>query len=321
MIKPAWPAALAVALCCGANAHAQSTLSLYGRIDLNLTRVSGQGWDMNQRSTSRLGLRGSEDLGSGLLAIFQLESAIDADVGGASASRFWGRESWVGLRGRWGTLRLGRSQTPSQRLAANHDPHSTDGIGSFGSTGLLIGLAALPRFQDGVYYESPAWSGFTAYGSAQLDEAANSVNNRHYSARVRYVGGPVDASLAIAKMGNRDKLNSIGLAYKLDAVTPMMQLHTGRRAGVRRSTVLVGAVAALGAGSLRTAWSRSDDKREFGASVTDRTLTAIGYDHPLSKRTLLYGTAAAEKTDVRPTSTVSAAERANKIELGIRHVF
>jgi predicted porin len=317
MIKPAWPAALAIALSCGANAYAQSARSLYGRIDLNLTRVSGQGWDMNQRSTSRLGVRGSEDLGGGLLAIFQLESAIDADVGGASASRFWGRESWVGLRGRWGTLRLGRSQTPSQRLAANHDPHSTDGIGSLGSAGLLIGLAALPRFQDGLYYETPEWSGFTLYGGAQLDDIANNAKNRHRSVRVRYVGGPFDMSVATAEMGNRDKVRSIGLAYKIGAVSPMMQYHLGERTGVRRSTVLIGAQAALGVGAVRAAWSQSDDKRHFGAGVTDRTLTAIGYDHPMSKRTLLYGTVASETS----TTMASTSERLRKIELGIRHIF
>lgn len=130
--------------------HAQSPTVLYGRVDLNLTSFSGPApLEMTTRSTSRWGLRGSHAVGGDLHAIFQLEARINADTGTVDA-KYWGRESWVGLRGRLGTLRLGRSQTPSQRIASHHDPHGTDGIGSFGAGGLLIGHSALTRMDNSV---------------------------------------------------------------------------------------------------------------------------------------------------------------------------
>ena len=326
------------ALSSGASALAQSSVTLYGRIDLNLTRLSTSAqaslagartstssWDMTQTSTSRIGLRGSEDLGGGMAAIFQLESAINADTGSADNNRFWGRESWVGLRGGFGTFRMGRTLTPSQRLASNYDPHGTDGIGSFGSSGLLIGLSALPRFQDGLYYETPNFGGFSVFAGAQMDDIADANNDRHKSVRLRYAAGPIDASLAIGDMGNDDKVTSFGLSYKVGAFTPMFQYHKGERGGVDRSTILIGTLAKLGTGELRAAWSKSDDKRNASATPVvrpeDRTLFAVGYDYPLSKRTLMYGTIANDSTKRSEVAGSYTSRRARGFEAGIRHAF
>jgi predicted porin len=341
-MKTTWRAiALAAALASGASAFAQSSVTLYGRIDLNLTRTSNKTqssltgpstsnnqWDMLQTSTSRIGVRGSEDLGGGMAAIFQLESAINADTGAAD-SRFWGRESWVGLRGGFGTFRMGRTLTPSQRVASNYDPHGTDGIGSFGSSGLLIGLSALPRFQDGLYYETPNLSGFTVFAGVQMDDIADANDDRHKSVRFRYASGPLDASLSIANMGNDDKVNTFGLSYKLGAFTPMFQYHSGERAGVDRSVLLIGTLAKLGPGELRAAWSKSDDKRDARAAVgttpavtpDDRTLFAVGYDYPLSKRTLMYGTFANDSTKRETVAGSFTRTRSRGFEAGIRHSF
>jgi predicted porin len=325
-MKTTWRAiALAAALACGASAFAQSSVTLYGRMDINLTRFSGSNndadnaWQMTQASTSRIGLRGSEDLGGGMRAVFQLESALDPDTG-VTGSAFWGRESWVGLRGGFGTVRFGRTLTPSQRIASNYDPHGTDGIGSFGSGGLLIRQSALARFNDGIYYETPNLGGFSAFAGVQMDDVPGATDERFTSFRLRYQAGGFDASIGGASLNPGNKVTSFGLAYDFKFVKPMMQLHTGERNALDWRTFLVGLTAPLGTGELRAAYSKQDQRQ--GATQDDRTLFAVGYDYPLSKRTLIYGTVARDSTEQIVTAT-NAVTKNNKngFELGIRHNF
>jgi predicted porin len=298
------------ALAAAGPAAAQGTgVTLYGRVDLNVTKFSGGPWEMTQTSTSRIGLRGTEPLGSGWAAIFQFESRINPDTGTTEAA-FWGRESWVGMRGPLGTLRLGRTLTPAQRIASNYDPHGTDGIGSFGSGGLLISTSPLARFDDGVYFETPKLAGFSVFAGVQLDDKINTADDRFTSIRLRYEAGPLDLSLGHADLSPGNRVASVGGAYAFGGVKPMFQFHTGRRNGGERSTWLVGVVARLGSGELRAATSRNDDR---SSADIDRTLTAVGYDHPISKRTLVYGTVARDRT--------SGAKASNGFELGIRHGF
>jgi len=307
-------ASLAGLVTAGACAQATPSVTLYGRIDLNLTRVSGEGWRMDQSSTSRFGLRGSEDLGNGLAAIFNVESRINPQNGTSETPRFWGREAWVGLRSSaWGTLRLGRTLSPSQRVASIYDPHGTDGIGSFGSSGLLLGHPSntFVRMDSGIYYETPNLAGFSVFGAFAMDDTPGATDERFHSIRLRYVAGALDASLAIGDLSAGNKVNSFGLAYNLGFMKPMLQLHTGERAGRKRASWLVGATAPIGSGELRAAYSKQDDKG--ATNPIDRTLLAVGYDHPLSKRTLLYGTVVRDETDRQPGK--------NGFELGLRHSF
>jgi predicted porin len=308
-------AAAAAALLLATSAWAQSSsVTLYGRINLNVTRVSGEGWRMDQASTSRFGLRGVEDLGGGMAALFNVESRINPQNGTVESPRFWGREAWVGLRiPAWGTLRLGRTLSPSQRVASNYDPHGTDGIGSFGSSGLLLGHSSntFVRMESGIYYETPNFKGFSAFGAFAMDDTPGATDERFHSVRLRYAAGALDASLAIGELSTGNDVRSIGLSYNLGFMKPMFQYHTGERGGNKRATWLVGATATMGQGELRFAHSKQDDKRAVGP--IDRTLTALGYDYNLSKRTWLYGTLARDKTDLQSAKT--------GYELGIGHSF
>jgi predicted porin len=292
------------------SAHAQnSTLQLYGRVDVNVTKLTDGPYEVTQTSTSRIGLRGTENIGGGLSAIFQLESRINPDTG-TTESKFWGRESWVGLRGGFGTVRLGRSLTPSQRIASNYDPHGTDGIGSFGSGGLMLGHSVLARFDDGGYYETPRMGGFSVFAAVQADDQVNAVDDRYHSVRLRYEQGPVDLSLGYADLSPGNKVTSIGGSFKLGMLTPMFQVHTGQRNNLDRRHWLVGSFVKMPVGEIRAAYSKQDDQ---SAADIDRTLLAVGYDHPLSRRTMLYGTV------VRDATVKQAARRG--FEAGIRHLF
>jgi predicted porin len=113
------PSRLAVAFATLAVAgvvDAQSNVTLYGRLNLDVEGVRGRAPNGNDDWTARLssnssrfGVRGSESLGGGISAVFQIETSISADAGGGTLA---GRDTYVGLQGAWGTLRFGNIKTP-----------------------------------------------------------------------------------------------------------------------------------------------------------------------------------------------------------------
>ncbi|WP_019451608.1 porin [Cupriavidus sp. BIS7] len=125
--------ALASALCIG-GAHAQSSTSvtLYGLVDtgiefLNHAGANGSGSQYRISSGnvtgSRWGLRGREDLGGGLGAVFVLESGFNNDTGtSGQGGRLFGRQAYVGLQGDWGLISLGRQNNTLYDLFVPLDP-------------------------------------------------------------------------------------------------------------------------------------------------------------------------------------------------------
>jgi hypothetical protein len=102
----------------------------------------------------------------------------------------------------------------------------------------------------------------------------------------------------------------VGGSIKVGAFTPMFQFHTGQRASLDRRHWLVGTLVKARVGEVRAAYSRQDDQSR--ANV-DRSLLAVGYDYPLSHRTLTYTTVVRDKTSKHGAQT--------GIELGLRHSF
>src|SRR5688500_7091878 len=125
-------ALLAVA---SAAASAQSTVTLFGVLDLNARYVKNGAVSLTSLSSgggnpSRPGLRGTEDLGGGLSAGFWLETGINPDTGTTSdSSRFWNRRSTVSLTSlQLGELRLGRDFTPTYSGYSNFDTFGSNGV-------------------------------------------------------------------------------------------------------------------------------------------------------------------------------------------------
>lgn len=116
-------------------AHAQSSVTFYGRIDLAYSKRAGwQNQGINDTQNSRFGFKGAEDLGNGLKAIFNLESGISPDDGTtADSSKFFNRRSIVGLQdSTFGTLTLGREYTPAYVLVEKPaDPWGNDTYASY----------------------------------------------------------------------------------------------------------------------------------------------------------------------------------------------
>ena len=153
-------------------AAAQSSVTVYGVMDAAVSVEdtdapnTGRNTVLNSgnQSSSRLGFRGTEDLGNGLKAMFNIEAGVALDTGAADSSLF-GRRSVVGLEGRFGLVTAGREYTPVSAVAAMSDPL---GQGFYGSNLSAFSTSRLTRrISNSVNYKSSSMSGFkmgAAYG-------------------------------------------------------------------------------------------------------------------------------------------------------------
>ena len=204
-MKKTWVALAVAGAFVAGTAQAQSSVTLYGIIDVNYmwqdlpTNVgtataprvqleSVSAINAGHQYGSRWGLRGSEDLGGGLKAIFQLESGFNADSGtSAQGGRLFGRQAYAGLSSGWGSVVLGRIATFSSGTGAFDmfsavDPFGTGfGLASLGQT--FISANSL-RLDNTIAYVSPKFAGFTgglAY-STNVDGAEQTPSGKNTTA-------------------------------------------------------------------------------------------------------------------------------------------
>jgi len=194
-------AACALATMAG-SAMAQSNVTIYGIADLGIAFENGGRNGAVTRLTSgiasgsRLGFKGEENLGDGLSAFFKLESGIGLDTGTYNqGGRAFARQSFVGLKGNFGTLSLGREYTPYYIVSLAADPF----VGGFGgnATNLLPYSADFGRLANNVHYVSPTFSGFhadVAYGFGEV--AGDGSAGGQFSAAIWYEDGPLRLAAA-----------------------------------------------------------------------------------------------------------------------------
>jgi len=129
---------VAYVLAAAGAASAQSSVTLFGIVDLNFRNTNnGNGLSRSEMATdgynsNRLGFRGTEDLGGGMSASFHIEGGMTPDNGTAGGLTFQ-RKSVVSLAGGWGEVRLGRDYTPNFYNTSAFDPFGTNGVGSAGN--------------------------------------------------------------------------------------------------------------------------------------------------------------------------------------------
>ncbi|WP_313697305.1 porin [Achromobacter sp.] len=205
-------------------AQAETSVTLYGIIDTGLgyNKISGASNDALNGSRfgmingvqngSRWGLRGSEDLGDGLRAVFQLESGFDSGNGkSAQNNRLFGRQATVGLASdSWGQLDFGRQTNIASKYFGSIDPFGA-GFGQ-ANIGMALSAANTVRYDNMVLYQTPSFSGFQ-FGvgySFSADEGGTAGTSTPNPARVgfrtadnvraittglRYVNGPLNVAL------------------------------------------------------------------------------------------------------------------------------
>ncbi|WP_321815171.1 MULTISPECIES: porin [unclassified Paraburkholderia] len=166
-MKKYLPAIGVLVMSCVTTAHAQSSVTLYGIVDTGIAyihNVNGASSLWRQQTSnlsgSEWGLKGREDLGGGLAAIFQLENGFDVATGeAAQSSRLFGRQSFVGLASDVaGTFTLGRQYDPISDLL---QPITADAFsGWFATPGDVDNYDSDARFNNSVKWTSPGWGGF-----------------------------------------------------------------------------------------------------------------------------------------------------------------
>jgi predicted porin len=209
--------ALAVAGACvapAAMAQTANPVTLYGKVYVTLESVDTGGstaGTLPRRNrvsdqASRLGVRGTEDLGGGLKAFFQLETVFKADQ---NDSTFANRNSGVGLQGAWGSFLMGRWDTPLKQAANAMDPYGDVTLGAQSSALLGSGVAGVQggfdtRQQNVVQYWSPSWAGLAVKLSYMANEGrttgATAVNPRSEGGTLTYTGGPIYVGYAYHQM-------------------------------------------------------------------------------------------------------------------------
>ncbi|WP_167062141.1 porin [Burkholderia sp. Ax-1719] len=302
--------------CAGDQAHAQSSVSLYGMVDAGVEYVSNSAghalaeMESNVGVPARLGFRGSEDLGGGLSAIFQLESEFSIN-NGTSLSPFWLWGSYVGLRSdTFGTVTVGRQ---FDFLHASMPLNSTimiEGGLSAGFEGFTSATPGTPppavsdHAGDGLYDNSVKWeknfgpvSGGVMYGFG--------ANNRHdsmQSAYLKYTNGGLQLGVgwshdnfSTAQIAN--DVFSIRALYTIGGLTLLANYSQGKETVYPGSQAMarpfevaanyyVTPFMTVGAG-VGIAWDRS--RSGESATIIEPYL---GTHYLLSKRTMLYLVAA-----------------------------
>lgn len=192
-------------------AHAQSSVTIYGSMDAGLAYVSDVGGssvtrlDQGTMQPDRIGFRGSEDLGGGMKAFFQLEAGFATDTGNqVNAGRLFNRNATVGLSGSLGTVTVGNMPD----IVFDYAGKLSNGFQLTNfylfHPGNLDTLANTYQFNNAVRYTSPTFKGLTLSAMAGMGEQAESSSrNRNLSAGANYANGPLRLALAYSRQNDR----------------------------------------------------------------------------------------------------------------------
>ncbi len=191
-------------------AHAQSSVTLYGVLDDSIQYVSNVGghslWNMaaGNLQGNRWGMKGSEDLGGGLKAIFQLENGFNPNNGALGQSgRMFGRQAYVGLSGdTWGTATVGRQYDPLVDLV---QPLTGDNYwgSTFTTAGDVDNNDNSSRTNNSIKYASPVWGGFQFEGMYALGGVAGSTGSgQTWAGAASYATGPFSVAAGYIRMDN-----------------------------------------------------------------------------------------------------------------------
>jgi predicted porin len=299
-------------------------VTLYGRVDLSFNeRMAQNTQSIENGSGSRLGLRGSEDLGGGLAAIFNIEHRFNADTGvngagdpkaSTSAVRFWSARSIVGLKSaNFGQVVLGREYTTSflgSQLI--NDPWGWDTVVA-DATATLTGAGIAKVRNDSAITYNLSLGGFS-FG-AQYAEATDSISqfqDNPYNFSLGWAGGPFSVNFGYEVTGERivddAKVMTIGGAFNFGAFKVGASYADGTTAlGLDSSAWMLTGTWVLGQGEFRAMYG----ERELGNTTTHKSF-GLGYHYALSKRTTIY-------TDYVTNSELN--NNKNGYDFGIKHNF
>jgi predicted porin len=321
MMKTICTAGLALA---SIQAMAQSSVTVGGTLDLggrhvrngSLGSIYSEASGAN--STSKLIIRGTEDLGGGLSAGFYLDGSILADIGTAGSSapagQFWDRRSTVSLaHARFGEIRVGRDWVPTHLVWSGFDPFFTLGIASantfrsfaasralgqaFGTAPETSAANPTLRVSNAVEYFLPAglagvYGSFTVTAGEGGTTAAGFTRGDGFrlgwsGSGFHVAGAQFTTRNATANQKFQDQV--LGVSYdfgfaKIDVAQRRWVFGADRTVNTQ-----VGAVIPVGRGEVKLTYVDADQTGATAAqSANDASLIGAGYVYNLSKRTALY---------------------------------
>ena len=357
-------------------AQAQSSVTIYGIADAGINfdngkSAAGKNWSLasGQQSTSRIGFKGAEDLGGGLSAIFTLENGYSIDTGAAGnsfpntatasgAGRLFGRQAWVGLKGAFGAVTMGRQYSPLYLDLLAFDPFEVNQAGNaqrvFGY-GLYL-IDPLSRVDNSIKYASPTVAGFNGSIAYGFGEQAGAFSNKSTAmADVGYTAGPLNVQLvyqrafgvplSFSATGGAPAFATDVAGFGVPGVTvagaSAPDIKTTFLGGsydfgmVKASLAAADTKIELGTPSIKIrnylvgvtapvgvgSLYASWNRNSFNVSNSKTNQYGVGYSHPLSKRTNLYSSFGFTKNDsaVRLNSTLGGIDR--EFQAGVRHRF
>jgi len=320
--------ALAVLTAVTGAAYAQSSVTIYGKVDLGMVLDSGNPAGKSIRLSSgvtggsRIGFKGVEDLGGGYKASFQLETGYCADSAAGDkfaatsnssgkattdsaanfctgSNNFMGRQAHGDLTGSFGGLSAGRQYSLGFNNLSTIDPFGT---GFAAQINNIIDASGI-RLNNSVTYVTPSIAGLT--GAAEIafgEQTGNWEANRETGAALTYVNGPAYAGFTFYDVGNSNGVGAARKNYTLGGtydfgiikIHALVQKSTGSPTGAKKLDVLdlMGGVTvpAFG-GALMASYIHHDDRTSTAAFTNgneDASQVGIGYQYPLSKRTSIY---------------------------------
>ncbi|MDY0748092.1 porin [Paucibacter sp. R3-3] len=340
---------------------ADSGVTVFGVMDNNVTYEKAGDRHMTTVGSSgnvfsRLGFRGTEDLGDGMSAGFWLEMGLFSDSGtllttstnnqGAPAAGTFSRRATVSLEGSFGEIRLGRDHTPTFWSTALFDPFGTGGgiganhlyfdslVNGFKPTGTRASNSVgyfLPRNLGGVY-------GQLMFAVGELGAGTANAHDGDYSgARIGWTDGKFNGALAygVTKYASGDYMQAnLGLSYVFDASLNSLKLMSeiysdsigAPAAGgttQRGHGALIGFQLPVGFGTVKGAYALY---KTNAVNDPSSSRVSLGYVYNLSKRSSVYATAAHVSNRHGSTASLGGitdplAGATSGVQTGITHVF
>ena len=313
-----------VAAVSGLEVHAQSAV-MYGIADASAGRTKPVGGDSQWRlnsgdmTQSFLGLRGAEDLGGGMQAVWKLESYVNLDTGTDGRYKndlFWSREAYVGLSGDFGTTVLGRNVTPLYNATVSFNPFGESNVFSpsarhyFGNSGVGGAILGDRTWSNSIAYNNSATRSpfrIAVIGNAEEQSPGSRSTGRNYGGSIAYITGPFAATIAVEHIKNSDLFLPAGFdrqtAYQAGATYDFKFVRLYGQIGrvktesdVDTTVVLyqLGAAIPFGSSLVLLSYGSAQTKTPF-SQTTDR-IGSVGYDYFLSKHTDVYVAASYETT-------------------------
>lgn len=323
------------------SAQAQSSVTLYGNVDAGLAYSKTKQGGVSNSTTSVessvltdsfFGLKGQEDLGGGLKAVFKLESSINVDTGSQATGNFFGKNAYVGLAGDFGTVKLGNQESLFKNEAAAFDAFGSSRVLSV-STNLFTGISGLGgSWQNTIGYTSPSFSGLTLSAQHSAREgntgaSAATVNGGATAVAANYTAGALGLSAVIGDVRSTNATAAaeqqqawlLGASYDFGVAKAFAQYGqnkfedaAGADNGKAKFFQLGAVVPVTQNGSVHASYGQTKVE-----DVKARQFS-LAYHHGLSKRTSVYAGA----TYIKDESLLAAVDtKTTAVAVGLRHAF